>query len=203
MIDFTQLLPEHEIKTIGEHDLYLEIYEGNPAFHSEKPVKRPPLLFVHGAYTGSWMWSKYIPHFVEQGWTCYVMNLRSHYKSRVMDMTKITFDDYLEDIREVLAQCDEPPVLIGFSMGGILSQKIAETITLTGLVIIDSSLSQEVHQLIPYPETDRMTPDIVIPPRLVKNIAVLMKLPKTLLSSVNICRWSHRRHFSHFRRHRA
>ncbi|UPK42450.1 alpha/beta hydrolase [Paenibacillus pabuli] len=164
MIDFTQLLPEHEVKTIGEHDLYLEIFNGNSGPHSVHSIKRPPLLFVHGAYTGSWMWSKYIPHFVEQGWTCYVMNLRSHYKSRVMDMTKITFDDYLEDIREVLAQCDESPVLIGFSMGGILSQKIAETLTLTGLVIIDSSLSKEVHQLIPYPETVRMTPDIVIPP---------------------------------------
>lgn len=164
MIDFTQLLPEHEVKMIGEHDLFLEIFEGNPASHSEKPVKRPPLLFVHGAYTGSWMWSKYIPHFVEQGWTCYVMNLRSHYKSRVMDMTKITFEDYLEDIREVLAEFEEPPVLIGFSMGGILSQKVAETMDLAGLIIIDSSLSHEVHQLMPYPERNRIIPDIVIPP---------------------------------------
>ncbi|WP_408892452.1 alpha/beta hydrolase [Paenibacillus taichungensis] len=164
MIDFTQLLPEHEVKTIGKHDLYLEIYAGDTAPHSVNSVTKPPLLFVHGAYTGSWMWSKYIPHFVEQGWTCYVMNLKSHYKSRVMDMTKITFEDYLEDIREVLAECTTPPVLIGFSMGGILSQKIAETIALAGLVVIDSSLSQEVHQLIPYPEGDRITPDIVIPP---------------------------------------
>lgn len=165
MIDFTQLLPEHEVKMIGKHDLYLEIYEGDDiAPHSVNSVTKPPLLFVHGAYTGSWMWSKYIPHFVEQGWTCYVMNLRSHYKSRVMDMTKIMFEDYLEDIREVLAECTAPPVLIGFSMGGILSQKIAETIALAGLVVIDSSLSQEVHQLNPYPESDPITPDIVIPP---------------------------------------
>ncbi|MFC9712547.1 alpha/beta hydrolase [Paenibacillus sp. NPDC056933] len=164
MIDFTQLLPKHKVKTLGEHDLFLEIYESDLVTHSENPIKRSPLLFVHGAYTGSWMWSKYIPHFVEQGWTCYVMNLRSHYKSRVMDITKITFDNYLEDIQEVLAEFDEPPVLIGFSMGGILSQKIAETNALTGLVVIDSSVSQEVHQLMPYPESGRITPDIIIPP---------------------------------------
>ncbi|KOY15781.1 alpha/beta hydrolase [Paenibacillus xylanivorans] len=164
MIDFTQLLPEHEVRTIGKHDLYLQIFKGDPDSNSETTVQKPSLLFVHGAYTGSWMWSKYIPHFVKQGWTCYVMNLRSHYKSRVMDMTKITFEDYLEDIREVLAECDEPPVLIGFSMGGILSQKVAETIALARLIIIDSSLSQEVHRLMPYPERNRITPDIVIPP---------------------------------------
>ncbi|WP_442955095.1 hypothetical protein [Paenibacillus sp. JJ-100] len=78
------------------------------------------------------------------------MNLRSHYKSRVMDMTKITFDDYLEDIREVLAEFNEPPVLIAFSMGGILSQNIAETVALSGLIVIDASLSKVVHELIPY-----------------------------------------------------
>lgn len=33
-------------------------------------------------------------------------------------MTKITFEDYLEDIKEVIAECSVPPVLIGFSMGG-------------------------------------------------------------------------------------
>lgn len=163
MTDYTRLLPEYEVKKIGEHDLHLEIFEGTPVHDAEATTKKPPLLFVHGAYTGSWMWSKYIPHFVQHGWTCYVMNLRSHYKSRVMDMTKITFDDYLEDIREVLAGINEPPVLIGFSMGGILSQKIAEAATLAGLVVIDASLSKEVHELIPYPESNRITPGIIIP----------------------------------------
>jgi len=80
-----------------------------------------------------------------------------------MDMTMITFDDYLEDIREVLVKFSEPPVLIGFSMGGILSQKIAETVTLAGLVVIDASLSKEVHELIPYPESNRITPGIIMP----------------------------------------
>lgn len=163
MTDYTQFLPEHEVKKIGEHDLHLEIFAGTPPHDEKTTTKKPPLLFVHGAYTGSWMWSKYIPHFAQHGWTCYVMNLRSHYKSRVMDMTKITFDDYLEDIREVLAEFNESPVLIGFSMGGILSQKIAETATLASLIVIDSSLSKEVHGLIPYPESDRITPGIIIP----------------------------------------
>ena len=163
MTDYTQFLPEHEVKKIGEHDFHLEIFAGTPPHDEKTTTKKPPLLFVHGAYTGSWMWSKYIPHFVQHGWTCYVMNLRSHYKSRVMDMTMITFDDYLEDIREVLAEFNEPPVLIGFSMGGILSQKIAETVTLAGLVVIDASLSKEVHALIPYPESNRITPGIIMP----------------------------------------
>jgi len=146
--DYTKLLPNHMEKYIGEKDLFLEIYEGEGI--SEILIKRPPLLFVHGAYTGSWMWSKYIPHFVKAGWKCYVLNLRGHYKSRSVDFTDITFENYIEDIKEEISECGEAPVIIGFSLGGILSQKVAETAELMGLILVDSSISREVNESVPY-----------------------------------------------------
>lgn len=161
MKDYTKTLPEHTEKYIGEKDLFLEIYEG--AGVSGEVRKRPPLLFVHGAYTGSWMWSKFIPYFIKEGWKCYVMNLRSHYKSRVLDLTRVTFEDYLEDIREVIGECGEPPVLAGFSMGGILCQKIAETAGISGLVLIDSSVSRQVNEKVPYQNINTGIPGNVVP----------------------------------------
>nr|WP_193580941.1 alpha/beta hydrolase family protein [Paenibacillus aceris] len=154
-------MPDHTEKYIGENDLFLEIFEGKN--HLKSTEKRPPLIFIHGSYTGSWMWSKYIPHFMSAGWKCYVMNLRSHYKSRLLDMTKITFDDYLEDIKEVIAECGVSPILIGFSMGGILSQKLAETAEIAGLVLIDSVISKEVYEVVPYKELAQMTTGLILP----------------------------------------
>ncbi len=148
MKDYTKILPPHMEKRIGENDLFLEIFDGEGAF--EGTNQKPPLLFVHGAYTGSWMWSRYIPHFVRKGWKCYVMNLRSHYRSRVMDMTKISFEDYLEDIGTVITECEETPIIIGFSLGGILCQKMAETVKISGLVLIDSCISKEANEVAPY-----------------------------------------------------
>lgn len=161
MEDYTKKLPKHIEKYIGENDLFLEIYEGEG--HFTLTERRPPLFFVHGAYTGSWMWSKYIPHFVSKGFTCYVMNMRSHYKSRVMDMTQISFEDYLDDIKEIIAECGEAPIVIGFSMGGILSQKLAEEVTLAGLVMIDTSISKEVNKIAPYKDLEENTLGIVVP----------------------------------------
>ena len=148
MKDYTKILPEHTEMYIGETDLFLEIYEGEGS--SELSEKRAPLLFVHGAYTGSWMWSKYVPHFVKDGWKCYVMNLRGHYKSRSVDFTKVTFEDYLEDIKEMISVCGEAPIIISFSLGGILCQKVAETANIKGLILIDSSISREVNESVPY-----------------------------------------------------
>jgi pimeloyl-ACP methyl ester carboxylesterase len=90
------------------------------------------------------------------------MNMRSHYKSRVMDMTRISFDDYIEDIKEIVAECGEPPIVIGFSMGGILCQKLAEAVKFAGLVLIDSSISKKVRQIAPYQGSSAIT-EIVIP----------------------------------------
>ncbi|TVX99986.1 alpha/beta fold hydrolase [Cohnella terricola] len=161
MKDYTKDLPDHMEKYVGVNDLFLEVFEGKNL--KDAASNRPPLLFVHGAFTGSWMWSKYISHFVGEGWKCYVMNMRSHYKSRALDMTVITFEDYLEDIKEIIAECGVPPILIGFSMGGILSQKLAETVPIAGLVLIDSVISREVHEEVPYPELGQMTTDLVVP----------------------------------------
>ncbi|MCM3039455.1 alpha/beta fold hydrolase [Paenibacillus motobuensis] len=162
MKDYTRSLPIHTGKYVGENDLYLEVFEGENL--TETAALRPPLLFVHGAFTGSWMWSKYIPHFVDEGWTCYCMNMRSHYRSRQLDMTKITFEDYLQDIKEIMEEEFEvPPILIGFSMGGILSQKLAETVDITGLVLIDSVISREVHEAAPYEEFAQTITDIIVP----------------------------------------
>lgn len=160
MEDYTKTLPKHIEKYIGENDLFLEIYEGKG--HFELNERRPPLIFVHGAYTGSWMWSKYVPHFANIGFTCYVMNMRSHYKSRVMDMTRISFDDYLDDIKEIIEECNEPPIVIGFSMGGILCQKIAEEVNLSGLVLVDTSISKEVNKVAPYKDLEEKTLEIII-----------------------------------------
>lgn len=78
-------------------------------------------------------------------------------------MTQISFEDYLEDIRENIMECGEPPILIGFSMGGILCQKIAEEGTIAGLVLIDTSISREVNITAPYENPMEDTLGIVMP----------------------------------------
>lgn len=164
MRDYAKELPEHRAKYIGENDLFLEVFNGS---NDREQSARPPLLFVHGAFTGSWMWGKYIPHFTAAGWNSYCINLRGHYKSRSVDFTKIEFEDYLEDIREAISEIVEEsgslPVVIGFSMGGILSQKLAESVEIAGLVLIDSSISREVHAEIPYRDLAPRAPGLVVP----------------------------------------
>lgn len=161
MRDYSKELPSHREGYVGVNDLFLEVYEGERKKGNEG--KRPPLLFVHGAFTGSWMWSKYIPYFVREGWRCYAMNLRGHYKSRGMDLSRVTFGDYLKDVEDVIAEIGEAPIVIGFSMGGIIGQKLAEKISYAGLILIDSSICREVNQIVPYKDLAKPNLGLIVP----------------------------------------
>jgi non-heme chloroperoxidase len=53
----------------------LEVFSCLPA---GKPV-RQPLLFIHGAFAGGWMWTEtFMPFLAEAGHPCYALSLRGH-----------------------------------------------------------------------------------------------------------------------------
>lgn len=114
----------------------LEVYSCRPA----EPTDRPPLLFVHGAFAGGWMWTEtFLPFFAEAGYPCYALSLRGHGGSaghEQIDWHSVA--DYVEDVRTVIAWLETPPVLIGHSMGGFIVQKYLEHHDVPGAALLCS-----------------------------------------------------------------
>lgn len=89
--------------------------------------QRPPLLFVHGAFAGAWMWETFMPFLAEDGYRSYAVSLRGHGSSRGHDHIHWhSVADYVDDVGTVLRWLGEPAVLIGHSMGGFIVQKTLE-----------------------------------------------------------------------------
>lgn len=88
-------------------------------------AKPTPLLFVHGAYCGAWIWdAKMLGWFAERGWAAYALSLRGHGGSDGRDRIRFhTLTDYVDDVVEAFDEFDTPPVLIGHSMGGFVVQR--------------------------------------------------------------------------------
>ena len=95
---------------------------------SKKRRHETPLLFVHGAYAAAWCWQEhFLPYFAEQGFTSYAVSLSGHGKSRGRrELDSFGIKDYVDDVAEVVAKLEQPPVLIGHSMGGFVVQKYLE-----------------------------------------------------------------------------
>ena len=113
--------------TLYKEPLQLEVLERHPpkGAANEHPT---PLLFVHGAFSGAWIWDEFfLPYFAEQGYHAYAVSLRGHGDSQGgEDIDWWSIADYVDDVRATIARMPHPPVLIGHSMGGFIVQKIME-----------------------------------------------------------------------------
>ena len=89
-------------------------------------TRKPPLLFVHGAYVDGWCWTPYfLPWFAAQGWPAHALSLRGHGQSVGSGMLFASgLDDYAADVERVAATLKEPPVLIGHSMGAAVVERM-------------------------------------------------------------------------------
>ncbi len=104
--------------------LRLQVIEQAP----KRKTKKPPILFVHGAYCAAWVWQEYfMPWFAQRGHHCYALSLRGHGESAGhAPINTWSLRDYVTDLHNALAELPQTPVLVGHSMGAVVVQKLLE-----------------------------------------------------------------------------
>lgn len=87
---------------------------------------KTPLLFVHGMWHGAWCWDEYfLPFFADAGYHVTALSLRGHAGSEGK-IQGSGIMDYVSDVEQIARTLPTPPVLIGHSMGGFITQKYLE-----------------------------------------------------------------------------
>ena len=92
----------------------------------ERRSRKPPILMIHGALTGSWLWSNLAGYLAERGWEAHAMNFRGHYTSDVADLSKVGMDDYVADVGVAMRELRRPAVLFGWGYGALVALRYAE-----------------------------------------------------------------------------
>lgn len=102
--------------------------------------RRPPLLFVHGAFCGAWVWDEhFLPYFAAKGYAAYALSLRGHGESKAPGpVHQISLANYVDDLDEAIRHLGAAPVLIGHSLGGVVVQKWLKNHWAPGAVLMGS-----------------------------------------------------------------
>ncbi|MEP1143841.1 MAG: alpha/beta fold hydrolase [Henriciella sp.] len=109
---------------------------------NEARPDRPRLLFVHGGFHGAWCWDEhFLDWFSARGWAAHAVSLRGHGASEGHDQIRqFSMSDYCEDVLSAIDRVGGQVVLIGHSMGGVVSQMcMTKSNTIAGMVLLASS----------------------------------------------------------------
>jgi pimeloyl-ACP methyl ester carboxylesterase len=80
-------------------------------------------VLLHGAWHGGWCWEGVIGELKKAGHTAEAPTMPGHHPWD--DRSKIRFEDYVDEIVEVLKKQEAPVVLVGHSSAGFLLQSAA------------------------------------------------------------------------------
>lgn len=86
------------------------------------------IVFVHGMSHGAWCWEeKFIPYFQDLGYECLAINLPGHETPGCTRRISYSLNDYVQALNQAVSKLDQPPIIIGHSMGGMILQRFLKT----------------------------------------------------------------------------
>ncbi|MGH8147014.1 MAG: alpha/beta fold hydrolase [Rhodanobacteraceae bacterium] len=114
----------------------------NLAVETRGPADAPPLLFAHGFGQGRRVWACVAAAIAAQGWRTIAFDARGHGDSDHASDGAYRLEQFVDDLVGVAAALEQPPVLVGHSMGGLLGLVAAGEVRpspFRALVLVDIS----------------------------------------------------------------
>ena len=95
------------------------------------------IVMLHGANAGGWCFERFRTVFESLGWTCHTPDLIGH--GNAVNPAKIAgvgMADYRVQLRSFLTSFAVPPVILGHSMGAVLTQQLAAEGLAQALILV-------------------------------------------------------------------
>ena len=93
--------------------------------HPSEPTVFPPVILVHGAANSASVWRLWQKELAERGWSSYALDLRGHGNAEPIDIATTGMHDYAVDVGRLVDGMRQKPVIVGWSMGGLVAQIVA------------------------------------------------------------------------------
>lgn len=96
------------------------------------------MLLVHGTFSTGALMEPWRAFFEAAGYEAHAPSLPGREPTDLAALRRLRFDDLFEALRRNRDRLDEPPIVIGHSMGGLLAQRLAAETPCAALVLLAS-----------------------------------------------------------------
>jgi non-heme chloroperoxidase len=109
------------------------------------------IFMIHGMMCGPWVWENYKTFFENRGYRCVTPTLRFHdmdpNDTPDPQLGTVSLLDYASDLEKEIKQLDEKPIIMGFSMGGLLAQMLGSKGLAKSLVLLAPASPSGINSL--------------------------------------------------------
>ena len=111
---------------------------------------KPPLVLIHGLWTGSWCWREWATHFSNLGWDCLAINFRGRAGESNHEVLKnLTFAQCVKDLKAASRAFSFPPIFLAHCLGGLTALKVLEGEKLSALILLSSLPPAQIKMVTP------------------------------------------------------
>ncbi|MEX2246131.1 MAG: alpha/beta hydrolase family protein [Dehalococcoidia bacterium] len=92
------------------------------------PDRQPhhaPVILIHGAANSALVWTYWQRELAARGYASHAIDLRGHGAGDPLDLSRTSMRDYADDVAQLVDQITQPPILVGWSMGGLVAMLAA------------------------------------------------------------------------------
>lgn len=101
---------------------------------------RPHVVLVHGAANSAAVWKFWQQELAQLGWRSHAIDLRGHGAGPPADLSVTRMRDYADDVADLAGRFAQKPIVIGWSMGGLVAVIVAARGLATACVGLGPSL---------------------------------------------------------------
>ncbi len=119
-----------------------------------------PVALVHGAANSSGVWRFWRERLAAVGHPVLAPDLRGHGAAPCADLGRVVMADYVEDVSAATRELTEPPIVVGWSMGGLVALMYGAAYPVRGVVALGPSAPR---QILDSPRREPLTPGVFGP----------------------------------------
>lgn len=110
------------------------------------------IVLIHGTWCDGSVWGDFASKLEKMGLRVHTPSLRYHdlpYDEVMEKVGAVSLTDYADDLVTLVESLEEPPLLLGHSLGCLLAQMVAERTQVTGMILMGPAPTADIFALYP------------------------------------------------------
>ena len=111
-----------------------------------------PIVLINGTWSYPESWDEMTAALEQRGYEVHAPPLRYHdlpVMEGARSVAAVSLQDYADDFVELINGLDTPPIIVGWSMGGLIAQLVAQRVEHAGLMLLSPAPAAGMFSLYP------------------------------------------------------